>query len=202
MDKKESSLAVLKPYIPMISQAINEAISEFDRDPLKLFYCRRTRSSAINDLITHKAMAKFFNNPGVRVRTRSGCTYFIIRDRFLLRFKKLNKNLQTSNIPTNQSNLFLQQDSLFEELPDPMTNIFAGYTWDTANNNLSGIYLTCPLGKTNEWAYPVSLTVAEIIPITIKSPTPPNLPAKKRARAARGLNENEGHKRNEGSKQS
>lgn len=185
--EKDDSLPVLNPYLPTISQAINEAITEFNRDPLRIFYGNRTRSSAINDLMTNKALMKFYNNKDIRIKRRRGCTYFIIKDKFLLRFKKLNNNLHASNVPTKQSDKFIYQQSLFDELPAP-TNIFAGYTWDTSAGNCSGIYLTCPTGDTNEWSCPLSSSEAEVI--SFKSPTQTDLPTKKHARAAKGLKEN------------
>ena len=194
MLKKEDSLDILSPYLPIISEVITDAITEFNRDPLKLFYCNRTKSSAINDLIVSKALVKFYNTKGIRIRKKRGCTYFFIKDKFLLRFKKFDRHLRTSNIPTHQSNQFLGQQTLFDELPATVTNVFAGYTWNASQGAQSGIYLTCPAGNSNQWTYSFGSTspVAEIIPITIKSPTPPNPNSpRKRIRATKGLKENE-----------
>jgi hypothetical protein len=188
--EKDDSLTILKPLLPGISQAISEAITEFNRDPLKIFYSNRTRASAINDLIVSKALMKFFNTKEIRIKQSRGCTYFFIKDKFLLRFKKFNRNLRTNNIPTHQSNKFLHQQTLFDELPTP-TNLFAGYTWDNLTGNYSDIYLTCPTGSTNEWSHWLVSEGAEIIPLTLKLPTPPDSP-KKRVRA-KGLKENAGN---------
>lgn len=185
MSTKEESFAILDPYIPIITEVIRNAVDEFSKDPKKLIYCNRTKACIINDLIIKNSLENLYSVDGIRFRQCRGNTYIIIRDKFILRFKKLDKNLRTSNAPTNQSNKYIYQESLFSDLPDPVTNIFAGYTWNNSQSSYSGIYLTCPLGRNLEWSHDLSPApaIAEIIPIiNIKNPDPSSPSTRKRVK--------------------
>ena len=169
---KSEAVDLLKPFLPRIHNVVIRAIGDFQSDTSRAFFCSRTKSSMINDLMIKNLLIEFTNTDGIRFISKHGCTYIIIRDRFAMRFKKFNKKLATSNIRTKQSNDFLNQRSRqfeldFPIMPPTLTNVFAGYTWNQNSSTASGIFITCPNGNKNEWGlelFAEQVPVAEVIP--------------------------------------
>ena len=162
---------VISPYLEPLYKSIEQGIKDYQNNPDKVFFCPRTRSSGINDLIIKNAFLELAPLDGIRIIPKHGSHYLIIRDKFILKFKKFDNKLRSSNIPTCQSIYFTSQRShqLKLDLPEiPMTNILAGYQWDRENGTVSGIHITCPNGKLNRWQlelFPQQISIAEVVPI-------------------------------------
>jgi len=185
ISQKEAEM-ILEPYMPKITKTIKQAVSEFKSDPRQLFYCNRTKACMVSDLINKYVQIELSGIDGVRFSKKYGCNYVIIKDQLTIKFKKMDKNLQTSNIPTQQVERFVCQRSLWtdNEMPPPVTNIFAGYTWDSLHNDCTGIFITCPQGKTNKWYLELGLgNVAEVLPFRSSDDAEPK-PRRARARKA------------------
>jgi len=87
------------------------------------------------------------------VRYRYGSLRLLIEDKFQLTFKKVDRNLKTSYIPTNRQVKFYNHahfgETEFPDMPEDVTNIYAGYLWEPLDN--SRIYLVCPDGNRILW---------------------------------------------------
>ncbi len=98
---------------------------------------------------------EFDGIPGTRITIRKGLFLLVIDGIVVLKFKKFNHRMMSSNIPTFQSSLYLDQ-----ELPGMPPNglLHVGYLIDKLNSNLDGIYITCRSGNMNVWTWPISVS--------------------------------------------
>lgn len=170
---------ILEPIMPKILECINSAIRDYKKIDIfyRTKYLKRTRANIINDYMLHNAQELLLDIPGIRWGRRGNSFYFLIQDKFKLKFKMFDKNLRSKNIPTRQSLAFVnQQDGLlFPDLPDPVTNIIAGYKWNPLQTDHNGIYIVCPHGFINAWVLELTSEKAapqEVIPQVIPLHTP------------------------------
>lgn len=102
----------------------------------------RTSASFVHDMISSRSKLEFSNEPTVKVGEFNGIFGLVIDSRLFIRFKKLNSELKTSNIPTQQSQGFIKQQF---ELPGlgRLTLLTAGYLLSPTGTAIRNIYLTC-----------------------------------------------------------
>lgn len=89
-------------------------------------------------------------------------------NKYLIRFKKLDKNLCAGNVATKQSDSFFEQ----RELPgfNPSINLHVGWTLDATGTIIDGVYLTRPIAKReNLWV----LNLTQFITHGNRIPLPP-----------------------------
>src|ERR1044071_1383275 len=111
----------------------------------------RTRASIIRDHIVSHAREAFDSVRNVVViDKRNGLFCLEVKGLVVVRFKKLNNQMRTSNIPTQQALAFEKQMSL-PEIPHDATHINAGYLPDKLWTNLKGIFVAAPNGKKIDW---------------------------------------------------
>lgn len=95
-----------------------------------------TRASIVWDYMEARAEEAFEHALGVRQVTRHQRAMFVLRDRFLLRFKKHTRELQTHNYPTPSQRQVSSRGS-FPELPD-LPTMSCGYFLDRADADIEG----------------------------------------------------------------
>lgn len=133
------------------------------------------RSAHIND----HALRLIADSPeiGIVPRTSANRQFYLMGDRALVSFKKLDKQLKSRNIPTGQTEAFNTQGEL-HGLGDvtAATHIIAGYMVDAAGSN-PRIYCTCPFGDTNLWVWRLDEPAASATLFDISPLAPPSTPA-------------------------
>lgn len=137
----------------------------------------RTIANLIYDFI--KAHAKN-NLTGVDdvalLSLKGGLFIVVIKDKLALRFKKLNNNKMPSNIPTDQTVDWMNQN--IELLPSH-TALIVGYEMDPLRTRVQEITVTCPNGDTNLWSFNLEgFGGAEILELPLTSPSIPEIPMK------------------------
>lgn len=145
----------------------------------------RTKASIIHDRIVARVKEKTQDIPNVVEfkQKRSGFLLRIIGDTLdmYVRFKKLNQQLRTSNIPTQRALAFAKQGQLtLEELVKPTLNLNAGYVPNRFGTELNGIFITCPNGKKIEWSIALEVKPIQTMPeniqeLTFEQPQRPRL---------------------------
>jgi hypothetical protein len=122
----------------------------------------RTRAAFLHDRILVHIRRQFDGEKGVSfVRGRGGLTLLALQHRFLIRFKKLRRDLRTSNIPTQQSLAFARQQTL-PGIP-ALTHLNAGYVLNRMQTNIESTHITCPNGKQVAWALPMGGNEAAVV---------------------------------------
>lgn len=151
--------SLLQPYLPMVVKCIETPIREWkalcEREPLfALSLDSRARANVINSHVVKAVEKKFSKVKGVHLTRDHGFLVLIIKDKIVVRFKKLDAKLRSSNIMTNQQQkLYYQRD--IPGLPPGATVVIAGYRLDATGMLLSDVHVVCPIGRRNKWAIPV-----------------------------------------------
>ncbi len=161
---RDDADGILSPLLQAVWESVSQAVDDYkklDSDKRAIFKTR-TRANIINDLMVHYAAGKLAAFPGVQ------CGYFrqqfrvIIADArkaelLKLMFKLLDRRLLSRYIPTQQKLAFVNQlQPELPSLPNPVTNIIAGYRWNILQTEVDGVFIVCPNGRQNEWALEVS----------------------------------------------
>lgn len=174
---------LLTPFFDRLARCVTSAVAHYNGLPAeeRLWHKRRTRANIINDWMVRYAREVFADDANVRFIERHSHTRLVLADRFEVRLKKLDHNLRSHNVPTQQVMAFLYQ--LQPLLPgfEPMTNIIVGYRWNMLQTEITGVYIVCPQGSQNEWVLEIS-TEPEFanVPEFLGKPNEPSEPTERR----------------------
>lgn len=152
----------LAPFLNDIWDCVAAAIKEYHAltPAQKAIYRPRTRASIIHDNIVHNVTKRLAEVPGILFMNRKGRFSILIEDKFEMRFKKFDRHMRTSNIPTRQTWDFIHQvqslQSVMLDLPDPLVNLNAGYQWNALQTDIQGVFIVCPNGHRNDWVLEIT----------------------------------------------
>lgn len=111
----------------------------------------RTRASAIHDFMRREAERTFAMIPRVACLDVRGLFVLNFDDRVVVRFKKLEADLRSRGLETQQSLGFVEQGEL-EGIPAGVPHLEAGYVLNGLQTGYASIYLVCPDGlRSNRW---------------------------------------------------
>lgn len=136
-------------YFDRIANVINSAfmdyihaLNEMNSIGIKTDFKARTSASLIHDFIRTRAFEEFDDETNVKVSEFNGIFGLLILGKIFIRFKKLGRDLSTSNVRTDQVELFDKQQL---ELPGlgQLTMLTAGYVPDITYTSIHNMYLTC-----------------------------------------------------------
>ncbi len=153
MLSKEDVTVILNPYKKRINQCIVDGWHEAKESYCGVSHIHSpiTRPSLIRDHIIHHLRQTFNDVDGVLIIEKNNSLFLCIDWKLLIRFKKFDSNLHTSNNPTHQSRAFNLQMTLFEGTLGDVINLNAGYMPDELWTAIKGVYITCPKGEEIEW---------------------------------------------------
>lgn len=153
MDNKRNTISNIEFLLPAIYRSIILGFNDcYHNDQIdQLRYRPSTKASIVYDNIVANLKKELALHPSVKFITQKGLITLSIKDKFLIRIKKLDDNHRSSNIRTKQSTLFVNQQSLFEN-EDALTNLEIGYVLEPIENSIRGIWVVCPKNeKNNNW---------------------------------------------------
>ncbi len=102
---------VLQPYEDAIFQAVHGAWSDYQELNLggRLLFPGRSRACLVHDFMVRRAISTWTDDTAVRVIRRDETAKFVVADQVLLRLKKADDRGFGSNIPTQASLGFIEQ---------------------------------------------------------------------------------------------
>ena len=146
---KEYAEPILNPYLPSLLSCILDGWDSAQQLPDRHKLESGTKSGIVRDFIVDNVKEVFGSTPEVTpIQIKD---YFFLRiDRFHIRFKKLDYNRLPRNYPTKQATALEKQ---LLELPDVNDQIYlnAGYITNEFETKVLGAYVTCQIGKVNQW---------------------------------------------------
>lgn len=89
--------------------------------------------------------------PDVEFRFLAHRNIFILRNRVILVFKKLDENLHSQNYQTRSAKNFNAQEEL-EGIPVNLPRVEIGYVQDSIGATIVGIYAVCRQGNNVDWS--------------------------------------------------
>jgi hypothetical protein len=187
---QQQAEADLAPYIVRLEGSVQGAIAEFLREEAaKLAFWRRTTvSNALRDYIVRNIKAEFPDGEeGIVHKERGGLFLLTIKDRYALRFKKLDRRLRSRNILTQLTLDFLFQKplTLFPELEE-VVHLNVGYQ-PGPTLAMSTVWITQPAGPDLAWKFRITPDTSE--PTYLPMRTPGINPATRGGAQARPRNE-------------
>jgi len=115
-----------------------------------------TLARGASNLFYFHAPIEFASDPGVRLGESGGQKYLVFDERFLIRFKLLDDNFESSNFPTEQAVNFVRQSELTNFPPFDRTHL--GYRLDITGRVVGDMFVTLPTGikgAFNAWMWQV-----------------------------------------------
>ena len=170
---------LLRKDYRILSRVITTAWEDYQAYPfdVQAAHTPRTRASAVHDHMVSRAREAFGSVLHAQCTEYGGLFMVLLYGRIAMRFKKLDDDFRSSNIPTQQSLDFVRQES---DLPGikSMTNLQAGYRLNRLQTDLEGVYVACPRGSYNHWITELSIepgsagaSVVEFPGVPPKTPT-------------------------------
>lgn len=157
---QEEAKALLEPHLPLLEEDF-KAAWDFVQDILNQDPERRstfdisTQAAMIFNRFVRLTHKRFNDVPGVLLKSSGRMMKMIINGKLSLRFKKFDGKLRSKNVRTNQQLKMyfqLQLDGM-----DTATEVTFGYKTDATGLNVTGVYVTCPVGwGTNRWVIVVN----------------------------------------------
>lgn len=166
---------VLAPYETQLFQAMHGAWDDWKALALggRLLFPGRTRACLVHDFIVQRAIAAFTGDPAVRLIQRDETAKFVIADQVLLRFKKADENGLGSNIETQATLDYIEQQLELPGVPD-VHKIEVVYVLNKLRTQIDRIAVVARDGDVRLWDYVLApVTTAEIVPLPlVASPEP------------------------------
>lgn len=127
-----------------------------------LHFGKRTRASAVHDLMLKEAARYADRAEGVRWFKVNQLHGLVINEQIAIRFKKFDSRIIPSNIRTQQVVSFRSQCHI--EGIDAIHHLEVGYNLDSLEKEIAEVFVVNPSGfKSNFWAY--KITESEVKPI-------------------------------------
>ncbi|MHB8459868.1 MAG: hypothetical protein ACYDAK_08595 [Candidatus Limnocylindrales bacterium] len=162
----------LAPYVARLRRCIQTALTTYQAEIGQFAYrhTKRSQASLIHDYMVDAVKAEFDDEPGISFTTRRNLFTVDFFHRYLIKLKKHDRNLRTSNIPTQLVLDWLDQKQLeLSGMPDEATKLHLGYQAGMTLAS-SKVWLTCPDGSALDWKWelvgdePMGLPMPEVGP--------------------------------------
>src|SRR3989304_5508498 len=142
--------ADLARYQARLRRCIQAAIANYQAEIRRFAYrhTKRSQASLVHDYMVDAIRAEFQDEPGITFSTRRNLFTVDFFHRYLIKLKKHDRYLRTSNIPTQLVLDWLDQKQLeLPDMPDATTKLHLGYQ-PGLTLATSKVWLTCPDGST------------------------------------------------------
>ena len=166
---------VLRSYEDAIFKAVHGAWSDWRELPLggRLLFPGRTRACLVHDFMVQHAIAAWTGDRAVRVIRRDETAKFVVADQVLLRFKKADDRGLGSNIPTQASLDFTEQQHDLPGIPN-VHKVEVVYVLNRLQTQIDRVVVVARDGDAVLWDYPiVPVATAEVIMLPTQTSEPP-----------------------------
>jgi hypothetical protein len=157
--------AILRTSEDTIFEAVHGAWSDWRELPLagRLLFPGRTRACLVHDFMVQRAIAAWTGNSAVRVICHDETAKFVVADQVLLRFKKADDRGLGSNIPTQASLGFVEQQHELPGIPN-VHKVEVVYALNRLQTQIDRVAVVARDGDALLWDYAiVPTTTAEVI---------------------------------------
>lgn len=151
----------LAPYLPGLRQMVLQAVEDYAKysPEQRKIHTTRSQASLIHDHFFNHAKHFAAKTDGVRFEERAYLRMLVFDAGFVIRFKKVGRDLLPAGHLTQQVMKFRTHQQL-GEIP-PSVNLDLSYEEDVLGN-LQSVFLICPAGpKSNMWVSELREEVVE-----------------------------------------
>ncbi len=191
----QEAWSILEPFIPDIHACLVAGWNCWrdlgERVPEHVVrYDSTTRAGIVYNEIIAEARKRFFGVRDVNLQSRGRTLLLIFQGVLVLRFKKIDRNFRTRNVPTKQV-VRMQYQMELQGLPPEATQVVAGYLLNALQDSVSGNWIVCPMGRSYEWKLPLGDQQPPPA-LPIQNPNDPAGPSVRSARVAKEEREAKG----------
>jgi len=181
----EKVMQDLEEFLPAFSDALNFAFRKYFQEypaSVRADHDTTTQANCIYDHILARIQSLLDGRKGVRFIVAQGLTLLVIRTRYAIKFKKLSETGVSSNVRTEQSDAFDQQNEL-EGMPARAIHLKVGYVPDPSSTLIERLLVVCPNGQGVAWAQQFGLGEAADRWVDVTKQRPLFQPSEPRIRA-------------------
>ena len=164
--------STVRPYYPHLFQAIINAWNRYLQLPEEVRYIlsryKSARANAVWSFILHEAQSLFQDHSSIRAIENPQNTIFVIDERVIIRFKKLDSKGFSQNYPTQTALGFNAQ----LEIPGvpSLLRLDVGYVLNDIGTSISRVLVVCRSGNTVRWLDEIDPpTTATVTPLSSQS---------------------------------
>ena len=176
MADEQAVRAVLTKYEPVLFAATHGGWDDWRALGLggRLLFQARSRACVVYDFIVQRAMAALAEDPAVRVLRRDETVKFVFHDTVALRFKKANEKGLGSNIRTQATLGFVEQQLELPDVPN-VHKVEVVYVLNDLQTRVEQVLVAARDGDVCLWNYDVKVDVgAQVIPMPARLPDQPS----------------------------
>ena len=138
----------------------------------RLLFLGRSRACLVHDFIVQRAIAAFTGDAAVRTIRRDETAKFVFAGQVALRFKKADDNGLGSNIKTEATLDFVEQQQELPGIPN-VHKIEVVYILNRLQTQIERVVVVARDGDVRLWNYVIApATTAEIVPLPVAKPQP------------------------------
>jgi hypothetical protein len=164
--------SVLAPYETKLFQAVHGAWADWKAVGLagRLLFLGRSRACLVHDFIVQRAITAFTGDAAVRTVRRDETAKFVFAGQVALRFKKADDNGLGSNIETEATLDFVEQQQELPGIPN-VHKIEVVYILNKLRTQIERVVVVARDGNVRLWNYVIApATTAEIVMLPIAKP--------------------------------
>lgn len=157
----------LSPYFVILSSCFHDAWNlwmEMASNVPRQFQMIKARSRAnlVYDFICQTIRDKLGDDPDVKFVEKHGLLLMMVKDQFLLRFKKLDQNKLTCKGYTVGHKQYFSQQITLPGMPIEAARLVAGYQLDAAQAAVSDVVITLQWERTLLWFHSIKEVAVEL----------------------------------------
>ncbi len=148
----EDAMGALDPHFDVIDAICRNGLSTYRRYPAEflLEHSSRAAATCTYDHMVAEAERLLTGRERVVFKDIRGLKVWIVDDKAVVRFKKMDEDGRSRNYPTKQAKEYDKQQQL-PGLPSPPLNLVAGYFPDPTGTEVVRVQVSRPLGKAIDW---------------------------------------------------
>jgi hypothetical protein len=134
-------------FYDILANSIHKYNIKYSSD--RQLHGKTTKANIIHDYIKSEIISLALEDNNVRIHKQNGMFTLILKNRVILRFKKLNSEKKSCNVPTKQVESFRNQDLEITGTEQSIVRLDAGYLLDGFGRDLKGVYFVKANTKTS-----------------------------------------------------
>jgi hypothetical protein len=148
---------IINPYYDKLMDSMYKAFSDFQnihRNCISipnLDLNKRTIASLVHDFTQARIIEAFSGMDNVYIGKFNKIFGLVIENKVFIRFKKINPDFSTSNIPTKQTRDYEDQQIEFAGFPSRPVYLYAGYQLNSTWTDINNLFIICKEGKNFQW---------------------------------------------------
>jgi|JI6StandDraft_1071083.scaffolds.fasta_scaffold292450_1 hypothetical protein len=164
--------AALTPYQSLLFRAVHGGWEDWRALQLggRLLFPARSRACVVYDFIAQRAMSALSDDQSVRTIRRDETVKFVFAETVVLRFKKANDNGLGSNIQTQATLGFVEQQQQIPGLPN-LHKVEVVYVLNRLQTRIEQVLVAARDGDDCLWNYDIAPdSGAKVIPLPMPAP--------------------------------